>query len=73
MLHEKNHCIDCTKRVVGCHSVCEDYKAFKENLANQNKLKEEDKQKRRLIDNYFFDRKRSLCKSTNKIKYTKER
>lgn len=26
----KNSCKDCTKRYVGCHSTCEDYKQFVE-------------------------------------------
>ena len=65
--------MNCENRVVGCHGSCEDYKAYKENLANLNKLKEDDKRKRRLMDDYFYDTKRRLDKRKDKIKYTKER
>lgn len=38
----KCKCKDCTKRQVGCHSTCEDYKAFRAELdaVNAEKLKQ---------------------------------
>jgi hypothetical protein len=40
MLH--NHCRNCTERVVGCHSTCDKYKKFKEELevVREEKCKE---------------------------------
>ena len=32
----KNPCHNCEKRVVGCHSSCEDYKTFREEKDRQN-------------------------------------
>ena len=31
-------CYECTKRTVGCHSTCEEYKAAKEAIAKENEL-----------------------------------
>lgn len=34
----KNKCIDCTERVLGCHSKCSDYQEFRNQIdtLNQN-------------------------------------
>lgn len=37
-------CKDCTKRRVGYHSNCEDYKAYRSNLDKQNALNRQQKQ-----------------------------
>lgn len=31
-----NNCKDCKNRYIGCHSTCEVYKKFKENIDNRN-------------------------------------
>lgn len=31
-----NNCKDCKNRYIGCHSTCEVYKKFKENIENRN-------------------------------------
>lgn len=28
----KNACMDCTRRTLGCHSRCEEYKAYREKM-----------------------------------------
>lgn len=40
-------CLDCERRFVGCHSTCEDYKAFRDKL---DKAKEVIAQKKREED-----------------------
>lgn len=44
MLH--NHCYHCKDRVVGCHSTCEKYKKFKEELEVVRAEKEKEHQLR---------------------------
>ena len=31
-MRPKGTCKDCTRREIGCHAFCEDYKAFKEEM-----------------------------------------
>ena len=37
-------CKGCTKRVVGCHSTCEDYKEFRKELDKQNEAERADRE-----------------------------
>ena len=46
-----NGCKDCTDRQIGCHSNCERYKAFREQLDKINEQKKADQMKRNLVAN----------------------
>lgn len=35
-------CKECTDRVVGCHSTCESYKTYKEEMASLTKARKDD-------------------------------
>ena len=35
----KSPCFDCEKRTVGCHSTCEEYKAYSQKNKEQNELR----------------------------------
>lgn len=39
VINKDSCCLYCNKRVVGCHSKCEDYKFFKEKIAEEKKDK----------------------------------
>lgn len=74
MVHIKNPCLNCEKRIVGCHGSCEDYKVFRKDLDAQNKRRREEKQKVRCVDDYCFETKGRRCKrKTDKVKYLRER
>lgn len=49
----KSPCKDCAERYVGCHSGCEKYKDFRQELDKQrthiNKAKEEQRNKYRVV------------------------
>lgn len=51
----KNSCKGCKKRKVGCHSKCEKYKRFREEL---DKEVNEQRSKRVISIGYFIPRKR---------------
>jgi len=34
----QNNCKDCKNRTIGCHSTCEDYKQYRENLNAENEV-----------------------------------
>ena len=38
-----NSCFNCNKRVLGCHSWCEDHEKDKRELENMKELQKEDK------------------------------
>jgi hypothetical protein len=42
----KSPCLDCSRRTVGCHGSCEDYKAYSLKNQEQNELKRADNIKR---------------------------
>lgn len=46
-----NKCKGCTKREVGCHANCEDYKAYKEKLSEDYKKE----YKERLLKNQLIE------------------
>lgn len=46
-----NGCKDCTDRQIGCHSTCERYKAFREQLDKINEQKKADKMRHNLVSN----------------------
>lgn len=48
-MKEYNSCLNCTKRNLQCHSICEDYKRYKEELEKYKILK---KQKERQYSYY---------------------
>ncbi len=56
----KNPCYNCQKRVVGCHSTCDDYKSFRE---EKDKLKQKIK-KEQFADAYISQRQ---CKKMGEI------
>lgn len=37
-------CQNCTERYVGCHSECEDYKSYRDDLDKKNALSRQQKQ-----------------------------
>lgn len=41
-------CKDCTKRHIGCHAHCEDYKAFRKQLDEENIRRRQIEQNERL-------------------------
>ena len=43
----KNSCMDCTKRYIGCHSTCEEYKQFVEKNKAVSRARFLDAMKRR--------------------------
>lgn len=47
-------CKNCHKRKLGCHSVCEDYRIFKEALKKRNDTINKKKQQQVEIDSFFF-------------------
>lgn len=58
-------CKDCTRRVVGCHSACEDYSAYKQELTLSKA--EADKEKNKNV--YWLD----YCKDQIDKKERKKR
>ena len=47
----ENSCYGCTKRKVGCHSNCEDYKEW---LEEHHKIKKERQRKEKKYYDYFY-------------------
>lgn len=58
----RNHCRHCTDRVVGCHSTCEKYKKYKEEMDKIHKEKEKDAL---LIDQRY----RGIFRQTHKRRF----
>lgn len=46
-----NSCKDCTKRKVGCHGTCKDYKEW---LKEHHRIKEQAKKNERKYYNFFY-------------------
>lgn len=56
-MKNKNYCKDCPDRYIGCHSMCERYKAFREELDELNEKIYKAKERERDIDRY----EREMC------------
>ena len=50
-MHAKNDgpCYNCEKRVIGCHSKCNEYKQFKENLEATSAIVRDVKNKENIV------------------------
>ena len=48
-------CYNCEKRTINCHCDCEDYKAYKQELAEQKAVIEKEKDKQRVMSSYIKD------------------
>lgn len=59
----KNKCYGCKERYSGCHSSCNDYKLFTEEL---DKIKRE-KRKNDIYNGYMADKHKNMC---GYVKYT---
>lgn len=53
-------CHGCEDRIVGCHSVCEKYKAYRKWLDGQNEVAEKERRLSNLQASYEIDRIRRI-------------
>lgn len=58
-------CFNCTKRTVGCHSTCEEYKATKEELYNEQKKTYEGRVKDSIYTGYAVNAARKAKRRKN--------
>jgi hypothetical protein len=61
-MEKRNPCYECEKRVLGCHSTCEEYKAFSENKKAASSKKIEADKKHYLASDTAFKLKAKLYK-----------
>ena len=59
MPEENRPCYNCDKRTVNCHCVCEDYKEYKNLLAEQNAEKNKENDKERNYRQYVLQNYRT--------------
>jgi hypothetical protein len=65
-MKNKNHCKDCTDRHINCHSTCERYKAWREELDKRNEKIREVKNRENDIRNYEVEFCRKNKRRKNK-------
>ena len=58
MKPNKDPCYQCTKRYVGCHSKCEEYRVWAHKVLELHKSIREQKLARYLADEYVYDRRK---------------
>ena len=51
-------CYGCEKREVGCHARCEEYKAYKAQIAKEKQLRHKDRE----FEDYVFESKKRIFK-----------
>lgn len=67
-------CLDCGKRVLGCHSKCEEYKTYKGVKATDNQKKSNYNVQRNIVTSFEIDAKLKRSKTKRKkVRYSKER
>lgn len=54
-MKNKCPCHNCPDRYVGCHSLCERYKAFREEIRKLNEKINKVKEADRIYDSYVYD------------------
>ena len=72
-----NPCKDCTKRVVGCHSTCKDYKDWKEEQVKRRdtifKNKRKEMYYRSAATTKLHRKKRNQTSRNKEISYMKDK
>ena len=59
-MRPKNNCMDCPDRKVGCHSTCESYKRFREELTVQNESIHKYKVSQQTLQEFFKNKYKRL-------------
>jgi hypothetical protein len=61
--HIASPCLNCERRFVGCHSTCEDYKAFRDKLDKANEAFYEEYRAKDIYMDFVTKSKRKHLKS----------